>query len=96
LLFRSAPTEKGRNLTRRTLYLPALIVAAVLMACAAALLAVSEKAEATFPGNNGRIAYTVNNGNDSDIYTIKPDGGGKFKVTDTATDDYSPSWGSSK
>jgi hypothetical protein len=80
---------------RRTLYLPALIVMAVLMACAA-LLAVSEKAEATFPGNNGRIAYTVNNGNDSDIYTIKPDGGGKFKVTDTATDDYSPSWGSSK
>ena len=43
--------------------------------------------------NNGRIAYTVNNGNDSDIYTIKPEGGGKFKVTDTATDDYSPSWG---
>jgi hypothetical protein len=78
---------------RRTLYLPALIVMAVLTACAAALLAVSEKAEATFPGSNGRIAYTVNNGNDSDIYTIKPDGGGEFKVTDTATDDYSPSWG---
>ena len=34
---------------RRTLYLPALIVAAVLMGCAAAVVAVSEKAEAAFP-----------------------------------------------
>mgnify|MGYP003297384132 CR=1 FL=1 len=48
---------KGRDLTRRMLYLPALIVAAVLMACAAALLTVSEKAEATFPGKNGRLPH---------------------------------------
>jgi Ca2+-binding RTX toxin-like protein len=32
-----------------------LIVAAVLVACVLALLTVSEKAEATFPGKNGRI-----------------------------------------
>ena len=36
-------------MARRTLYLPALIVAAVLMGCAAAVLAVSEKAEAALP-----------------------------------------------
>jgi hypothetical protein len=48
---------KGRDLTRRMLYLPALIVAAGLMACAVVVLVVSEKAEATFPGKNGRIAY---------------------------------------
>jgi hypothetical protein len=41
---------EGRDLTRRMLYLPALIVAAVLMACAVVVLALSEKAEATFPG----------------------------------------------
>src|SRR5829696_7803205 len=59
----------------RTLYLPALIVVTVLMACAAALLAVSEKAEATFPGNNGRIAYSAFDGGvDETIYTIKPGG----------------------
>ena len=57
---------------RRTLYLPALIVVAVLMACVAALLAVSEKAEATFAGKNGKIAYE----NNRVIYTVKPDGGG--------------------
>jgi hypothetical protein len=60
LLFCSAPREKGRDMTRRTLYLPALLgtlAAAVLMACAAAVLAASERTEATFPGKNGRIAY---------------------------------------
>ncbi len=67
----SAPPEKGRGMTRRrTLYLPALIVA-VLMACAVAVLAVSEKAEATFAGKNGKIAYE----NHRVIYTVKPDGG---------------------
>ena len=66
----------------RTLYLPALIVVTVLMACAAALLAVSEKAEATFPGNNGRIAYSAfDRGVDETIYTIKPGGGAKTKLT---------------
>ena len=54
-------------MTRRTLYLPALIVAAVLVACAGGLLALSEKAEATFPGKNGKIAYVRNDGNDREI-----------------------------
>src|SRR5215203_2596961 len=91
LLFRSAPRTKGRGMRRWTLYLPALIVAAVLMACAVALLAVSEKAEATFPGKNGRIAYWSN----FVIYTINPNGSAKTKVTNTSTGgdtalDYSP------
>jgi hypothetical protein len=63
---------------RRTFYLPALIVAAaVLMAYAAALLAVSEKAQAAFPGENGRIAYVAFGGTNSGIYTINPNGSGK-------------------
>jgi hypothetical protein len=53
--------EEGKMLmAKQTLYFPALLgtlVAAVLMACAVALLTVSGKAEATFPGKNGRIAY---------------------------------------
>jgi hypothetical protein len=66
-------------MSRRTTrsYLPALIVAGVLLACAAALLALSEKAEATFPGKNGKIAY-VGGGV---IYTNNPGGGGTAKVT---------------
>jgi hypothetical protein len=71
-----------RDLTRRTLYLPALIVAAVLMACAVVVLVASEKAEATFPGKNGRIAYSAfDAGVDETIYTIRPGGGAKSKLT---------------
>jgi Tol biopolymer transport system component len=74
----------------RTLYLPVLIAVAVAVACAVALSALSEKAEATFPGKNGRIAY-VGGGV---LYTINPDGSGKTRVTDTRvggyTIDYSP------
>ena len=66
-------------MTSRTLYLPALIVAAVLVACAAAILEVSREAEATFPGKNGKIAYVafrLTNGT-AEIYTINPGRGGK-------------------
>ncbi len=73
---------KGRDLTRRMLYLPALIVAAVLVACAVVVLVASKKAEATFPGKNGRIAYSVfDERTDDAIYTIGPDGGAKTKLT---------------
>jgi hypothetical protein len=82
--FSSAPPQKGRSTTTsRTLHLPALLVAAaVLVACAAAVLAVSEKAEATFAGPNGKIAYADGGG----LYTINPDRGGKTKVASHPAD----------
>jgi hypothetical protein len=48
----SSRDEEGEiHTARRRLYLPAMIAAAVLVACAVALLAISEKkAEATYPG----------------------------------------------
>jgi hypothetical protein len=82
--------------SRRTLYLPALIVASVLMACVAAVLAVSREAEASFPGQDDWIAYASDESRTpvfGSIYTINPGGGGKSKVTDNSTDDYGPSWG---
>jgi len=83
---------KGRALTRRMLYLPALIVSAVLLACAVAQLALSEKAEATFPGKNGRIAYSSYDGSfpkgDFEIYTINPDVSGKTRLTNNDTDEF--------
>jgi Tol biopolymer transport system component len=93
LLFCSAPREKGRDLTRRMIYLPALIGAAVLMACAGALLAVSREAEATSPGKNGRIAYaSYDGGKDFEIYTINPNGSGKIQLTHNDTDDIDPAY----
>ena len=68
--------RKGSAMTRRrTLYLPALIVASVL-ACVAALatlLAVSKEAESTFPGKNGKIAFVSTRDTKTesgDIYTM--------------------------
>jgi hypothetical protein len=69
---------------------------AVLVACLVALLAVSKEAEATFPGKPGKIAYAGYEGPDPEIYTIKAGGGGRFNVTDNTTNDFDPSWGSSK
>jgi predicted heme/steroid binding protein len=78
-------------MTRRTVLLQAAVAAAVLVvAWAAALVMVSQKAEATFPGKNGKIAYVSSDGNDYEIYTINPNGGGKFQVTHSDTSDYDP------
>jgi TolB protein len=79
-------------MARRTLYLPALIVAAVMMSCAAAALAVSERAGATFPGKNGHIAYVRNDGQDYEIYTINAGGAGKTRLTNDNTGNYVPSY----
>jgi hypothetical protein len=55
--------RKGSAMTRRrTLYLPA-----VLVACMVAVLAVSKKAKATFSGQNGKITYVDYSGV---LYTI--------------------------
>jgi WD40-like Beta Propeller Repeat len=78
---------------RRTLYLPLMIAAAVAVACLVALSAVSEKAEAAFPGKNGRIAYACwNRGKDFEIYTINPNGSGKTQLTHNNTDDIDPAY----
>ena len=79
-------------MARRTLYLPALIVAAVFMGCAPAVLAVSGKAKAAFPGKNGKIAYVRNDGNDYEIYAIDGGGGDKTQLTNDNTGNYAPSY----
>jgi hypothetical protein len=87
--------EEGENhmARRRTLYLPVMIAAAVVVACAVALSVLSEKAEATFPGKNGRIVYAGwNRGEDFEIYTINPDGSGKTQLTNNDTDDLDPAY----
>jgi Tol biopolymer transport system component len=81
---------------RRMLYPPMMIAATVAAACAVALSAVSEKAEATFPGKSGRIAYASYDApfpkGDSEIYTINPDGSGKTQLTNNDTDDLDPAY----
>ena len=77
----------------------ALAAAGTLVAVGLVLLIMvvveASPAEATFPGNPGKIAYSGHEGQDFEIYTINSGGGGKVPVTDTGTDDDNPSWGSS-
>jgi TolB protein len=74
----------------------------LLTVAAAALVAVglvvlmlvveARPAQATFPGTNGKIAYSVWNGRESDIYTIDPGGGRRVNITNNVTDDNIPSY----
>jgi Tol biopolymer transport system component len=76
---------------RRILYLPVMVAAAVLVACLVALLALSERAQASFPGKNGRIAYLDRSeSGDYEIYSMKPDGTDRKRVTDDSANDYAP------
>src|SRR5215217_7353060 len=74
---------------------------ALLAAAAAGLLAAvglmvvllyAQPTEANFPGKPAKIAFSGYDGNDSEIYTIKLDGGGKVNVTDNGTSDYDPAY----
>src|SRR5215207_8402074 len=74
--------------------------AAMLAAVAAGLLAAvgllivlyAQPAEANFPGKPGKIAFSQDDGQDFEIYTIKPDGGGKVPLTDNSTLDRYPAY----
>ncbi len=85
---------------RAILLVPATMAVALLLvaACAASLLVVPQKAEATFPGKPGKIAYSGGGpggsppANDQDIYTINPNGTGYFPVTKNNMGGYQPSY----
>jgi Tol biopolymer transport system component len=49
-------------------------------------------AEATFPANPGKIAYSGRHGQDFEIYTINSGGGGKVQLTENAAKAYNPSF----
>ncbi|HSK82077.1 MAG TPA: hypothetical protein VK902_01550, partial [Rubrobacter sp.] len=75
--------------------------AALLAVAAAGLLAAvglfvvvlyAQPAEANFPGKPGKIAYAGYDGQDYEIYTINPNGGGKKQLTDNSLDDREPSY----
>ena len=78
---------------------------AVLLAVAAAgLLAAlglfvvvlyAQPAEANFPGKPGKIAFAGYDGQDYEIYTINPNGGGKKQLTDNSSDDRYPAYSAS-
>jgi TolB protein len=61
----------------------------IALGCVAAALLSATPAQATFPGQNGRIAYTDRAG---DIWTIEPDGTGAANLTNSAAREDTPDW----
>src|SRR5215208_5144204 len=84
-------------MAKTNLWGPLAVAAGMLLAVGLVLLIMvvveASPAEATFPGNPGKIAYQGREGTgDYEIYTIKSGGGGKVQLTDNATGDYEPSY----
>src|SRR5215203_4903090 len=70
----------------------AAVAAGLLAAVGLLVVLYAQPAEANFPGKPGKIAFSQDDGQDFEIYTIKADGGGKKQLTDNSTDDRSPAY----
>jgi Tol biopolymer transport system component len=81
----------------KTNHLRALAAAAGVLAAVgmlmAVMLVVSEPAEAAFPGQNGKIAFSsAPDGNNYEIYSMNSDGTALDLLTNNAAIDLSPAW----
>ena len=68
---------------------------APLGAVVALLVAFPSSTSATYPGANGRIAYSFRShaiGADYEIFTVLPDGSGVQRLTDNTVSDFEPTW----
>ena len=72
--------------TYRILGAMSVVVAAVLVAVFLIVLGGMRPAEAAFPGNNGKIAFSATN--NSDIYSINPDGTDLSQLTNVPEFDF--------
>ena len=73
------------------------VAAAGLLAAVGVFVVVlyAQPAEANFPGKPGKIAFAGYDGQDYEIYTINPNGGGKKQLTDNSSDDRYPAYSAS-
>jgi hypothetical protein len=70
----------------------AAVSAGLLAAAGLLVILYAQPAEANYPGKPGKIAYAGYDRNDSEIYTIKTDGGGKLPLTDNGAGNYQPAY----
>src|ERR671938_266005 len=68
------------------------VAAAGLLAAVGLVVLYAQPAEANYPGANGKIAYAGEGGTDEEIYTIKPNGGGKRQLTFNTTVNDQPAY----
>lgn len=66
-----------------------VLVAAVM---SISLLSLAGPAQAAFPGENGKIAFTSSRDGNYEIYAMNADGSEQTRLTDNAASDYAPDW----
>ena len=90
-------TRKALQIGRTTAVAAAMVSAGLLVALAGA----PREAEATFPGDDGRIVFAsnrttgegaVNPEGDFEIYTMNADGTGQLNLTSASAGDFTPDW----
>ena len=54
----------------------------------------SDDRSPSYSPSGKKIAFQGYDGNDNEIYTINPGGGGRTPVTDNSANDQDPYWGS--
>jgi Tol biopolymer transport system component len=72
-----------------------VLLATIGVVATAALVTAAQPAQATFPGANGKIAFSTDLGPDSQIFTVNPDGSSETQLTHddhghAAAPDFSP------
>src|SRR5215217_3186870 len=90
--------RKGEDILMKTVRLKhfraALLAAAAGLLAAVGLVVVlyTQPAEANYPGEPVKIAFAGYERNDSEIYTIKTDGGGRLQLTNNNAGNYQPAY----
>jgi hypothetical protein len=79
------------NLNRLRVVLAAA-AGGVLLAVGMPMVAAVSPAEAAFPGQNGKIAFTSNRDGDQEIYTMNTNGQGIDRLTNDPKQDTEPDW----
>ena len=57
-----------------------------------ALLVVDDRAQAAYPGGNGKIAFETNRDGNLEIYSMNPDGSSQVNLTNSPAEDTDPVW----
>jgi TolB protein len=77
---------------KNTLWMCVALAAAILAAFLVVVLATpTKRAEAAFPGRNGKIAFQCNDG-DPEICTVNANGDNKTQLTNNRADDHHPAF----
>jgi Tol biopolymer transport system component len=91
-LFGRGKRVKTFRLNHLRAALLAVAAAGLLAAVGLVVVLYAQPAEANYPDKPGKIAFSQDDGNDFEIYTINSNGGGKQQLTDNSLDDRSPAY----